>query len=836
MVTNDTTRDKCRARREPWGATPAEWRDIERPDLIPDIVPVVCRPVRELVPYGKGSPADPSKGPTRYYGKSPDGRRVFGGIKGWTTRTTTRADIREWAREPDYGIGLIARTVRAVDVDTEDPAIAEDVELFIAQYLGRVLPARRRAGSSKYLVMFRMPGDFAKRVITLPGDKGKIEFLGTGQFFVVSGTHATGARRAWDGGRIPDIETVEPEEFEALWSALRDEYEPKAEGTPTVPDANDDVLDALAIGVTDETIADLRSAVEYLDADDRVEWINVGQALRSVGEAGRELWREWSATSSKYEPDEIDAKWQGFRATRTTYRAIFARAQRAGWVNPRSGSANSSSTASAAWGEPLDVMREIAAPPFDETDVPAAIGRLARQYARASGFDASGVIVAAIAAAAAMIDDRMRLAVRPQSKWAESARLWVLLIGRPADGKSPCMRVAIDPIRAMHADLLKTWQVEADATPEGNPKPPRPSLITGDTTIEALGETLAANPRGVLVATEEIAHLMRSVDGYRDGSTNRGAWLQLFDGGPMQIDRIKRGASLVPNFSASIVACGTPGGIADALRHVPEDGFVQRLLPVLMAPPTDPEPDAPAVNVEGWHGLLAALYEATSCPDTASRVELAPEARAMFDAEVREIRGLVDATYDICRPLSAHFGKHAGLIARVALVFHMVQRIDAHPGARPTVLGLGFDALDGADTEGDLVIGADTMALAIRFMRKARKHAAGLFLGVLKGSSAYDLAQSLARALAASTDRPARIGRAWMSTHCREFRGAEERAQRAAVAVLEDADWLRADGSRTYSGWPSGWRVNPAIFSKFADEGARHRARRALVREAVLTD
>ena len=40
-------------------------------------------------------------------------------------------------------------------------------------------------------------------------------------------------------------------------------------------------------------IADLKSALETIPSDDRVIWIQIGHALKTIGEAGKELWMEW---------------------------------------------------------------------------------------------------------------------------------------------------------------------------------------------------------------------------------------------------------------------------------------------------------------------------------------------------------------------------------------------------------------------------------------------------------------------------------------------------------------------------------------------------------------
>jgi hypothetical protein len=82
------------------------------------------------------------------------------------------------------------------------------------------------------------------------------------------------------------------------------------------------------------TLADLSAALRVLDADNRDEWVAVGQALASLGDEGYKLWAEWSARSSRFPGGDGLDKWDSFTALRTDYRAVLAKAQRAGWVNP----------------------------------------------------------------------------------------------------------------------------------------------------------------------------------------------------------------------------------------------------------------------------------------------------------------------------------------------------------------------------------------------------------------------------------------------------------------------------------------------------------------------
>jgi putative DNA primase/helicase len=84
---------------------------------------------------------------------------------------------------------------------------------------------------------------------------------------------------------------------------------------------------------------DLRAALEFIDPDPYDEWMATGLALKTAPleqQAKNELYHEWSAKSDKYDYAECQAKWESFRPTKTSYKAIFKKAMGSGWVNPAS--------------------------------------------------------------------------------------------------------------------------------------------------------------------------------------------------------------------------------------------------------------------------------------------------------------------------------------------------------------------------------------------------------------------------------------------------------------------------------------------------------------------
>lgn len=200
-----------------WGATPEDWMHF---DLLlglgDDLLPVVCNPASEISPAS--TMTDKGKTPSDYNGK-----RQIRGIPGWPSLSVSELDLKRWEREPDYGICVRTAAVRGLDVDVTDPVLAQQVREFVARELGQALPCRYRSNSSKFLLPFRLAGEYGKKVIHCQGDN-KIEFLMNGQQFVAVGTHPSGARYEWEGGLPVEIPTLTPEQFERLYSGLQQAF------------------------------------------------------------------------------------------------------------------------------------------------------------------------------------------------------------------------------------------------------------------------------------------------------------------------------------------------------------------------------------------------------------------------------------------------------------------------------------------------------------------------------------------------------------------------------------------------------------------------------------
>lgn len=198
---------------QPFGATPEEWAHFDFVlGLSEHLLPVVCDP------DAKPSPRSTVKGPCRtpsLYNRQ--GELV--GIKDWT-KIRANGELKQWMREPDYGICLQTRELqRGLDLDIRRAWLADAVHGAIETFLGIKLPCRRRGGVSKRLLVVGVPGKIGKRRMSL-GEGDQIEFLADGQMFVAVGSREDGSRYYWDDGLPYEIPTITMEQFENLWAML----------------------------------------------------------------------------------------------------------------------------------------------------------------------------------------------------------------------------------------------------------------------------------------------------------------------------------------------------------------------------------------------------------------------------------------------------------------------------------------------------------------------------------------------------------------------------------------------------------------------------------------
>jgi hypothetical protein len=206
--------------RRGFGASPMDRGDAVRSGLLEDLLPVVSNPAAVISPNSGLTTL--GKAPSRYN----KDRQVIG-FPNWPEHKTTAAMVEAWKREPDYGICIQTRRLRALDIDVRDPQKAGEIVAAVYHHLKITLPKRYRANTGKCLLVFWLladeQGDFHKRSFHVASGEA-VEFLATGQQFVAVGTHPSGTRYQWgDLDCLPDaneIPTLTREIFACLWASL----------------------------------------------------------------------------------------------------------------------------------------------------------------------------------------------------------------------------------------------------------------------------------------------------------------------------------------------------------------------------------------------------------------------------------------------------------------------------------------------------------------------------------------------------------------------------------------------------------------------------------------
>ena len=298
--------------------------------------------------------------------------------------------------------------------------------------------------------------------------------------------------------------------------------------------------------------------------------------------------------------------------------------------------------------------------------------------------------------------------------WIVVPNLWGAIVAPPGFMKSPVIKATIAPLLAIdrewqeeydsecltHAQVMEegdlkrqAWkeQYKANAKkgkatptrPDDTPEEPRQRrLIVNDSTFEALHQTMADNPAGLLAIRDELTGWWSQLD--KPGREGERAFcLQAWNGDTGHtIDRIGRGTIHVQACCLSLLGGIQPARLrsylVDALVDGPaNDGLIQRFQ-LLVWPDTPPAwtyVDRPphATSAEEADAVFRRLLAREA--EYPVRFRFAPDAQALFidfltDLE-RRVRG-----DDLHPALVSHISKYRSLMPSLALLFELSECTD----------------------------------------------------------------------------------------------------------------------------------------------------------------
>src|SRR5262249_23643447 len=161
--------------------------------------------------------------------------------------------------------------------------------------------------------------------------------------------------------------------------------------------------------------------------------------------------------------------------------------------------------------------------------------------------------------------------------WHEPSVVWAATVGDSSTLKSPALKLATNPAVKVQMRLLREFRQKLadyeaarakfdrekkqrgkDAQPADDLNKPEepvcPRPVVSDITIERLSEVLEDNPRGVLVARDELSAWLYSFARYKSGGgSDVPNWLELHHAGTLMYDRKTgdRRTIIVPRAAAS---------------------------------------------------------------------------------------------------------------------------------------------------------------------------------------------------------------------------------------------------------------------------------------------
>ena len=364
--------------------------------------------------------------------------------------------------------------------------------------------------------------------------------------------------------------------------------------------------------------------------------------------------------------------------------------------------------------------------PWRDELLPTAIQEYVRDVAERTQCPPDFVGVALIVAVSTVVGRKFTIYPKQNDDWMVVPNQWGVIIGRPSAMKTPALKQALLPLRALDAKERERYsqaQAEHKAASEfydmkrnaarlkarklysggdenaaqeelkrhssENPPPIQRRYIVNDATVEKLGELLNENPNGLVVERDELGGWLATMQS-EDGSVARAFYLECFDGnGSFTYDRVGRGTIYIKSCCLSLIGGIQPSRIASlvnaAVSGELDDGLIQRLQLAVY-----PDDVREWRYIDRWPNKIAAervsevIEQLDQIPDEPhSALRFTPEAQEKFIAWYTS--HMQASRSDHLHPaLQSHYLKMPKTIAGLALLLELIEGGREAVGAKST--------------------------------------------------------------------------------------------------------------------------------------------------------
>jgi DNA primase len=320
--------------------------------------------------------------------------------------------------------------------------------------------------------------------------------------------------------------------------------------------------------------------------------------------------------------------------------------------------------------------------PFPLHALPGPVRAYVRAASEALPAPPAMVAVPTLSVLSGAIGDAARLQLK--RSWTEPATLWTVLVAPSGSTKSPAFKHAVRPIfrreseaRDEYEQALADWKQQEE--PDEQDKPTRDRYRTGDATPEAVVKTLNENPRGILLARDELGAWIGSFDRYVNGAADLQFWVEVWQGIQASRDRAGEGNTTVDTPAVPVTGTIQPGTLTEKLDEIHFDtGFAARL--IFCQPPPKPkrwtEADVSRDVRDRYDRLLGRLYgkdwQQSVSLEPYTLVSLSPDAKAAWIEYYNEANRSLEARPE--GPAKAVAAKGITHTARLALILHLCRK------------------------------------------------------------------------------------------------------------------------------------------------------------------
>ena len=303
---------------------------------------------------------------------------------------------------------------------------------------------------------------------------------------------------------------------------------------------------------------------QQIPLDDYDQWITVGMALSRLGEPGRQAFHRVSRYSDKYTTEATDKAFDKFlHNTKEITLGSFYYICHINGIHPSS-------------------TPEYESIPFPSEVFPEQIRQIINRTRTCLNFPLDYICPALIFASSVALGNA--IAVEIKKGWKEKAIFYMAIVGEPGTNKSSCLEFAIEPLRKIDRDNLKTYkkklkQYEATKNdPDKNiEQPVYGQIVLSDITVEGFLKQHLNTPRGLAIYADELMGFVKSFSRYRSGNDEE-IWTQLFTGVPIIVNRLHSDSFSVSNPFVGIIGGVQPGLLRKFADGKTDSGFIYRWL------------------------------------------------------------------------------------------------------------------------------------------------------------------------------------------------------------------------------------------------------------------